>query len=312
MFKRILVPLDGSHRSERALSLAARIARATHGSLLLLRVIEPESTQPTLPVSDLHDAYAYLHKQREQLPPEVDVQCIAVTGEVVPSILSQAKEHAVDLIVLCSRGQTGIKGLVLRSVTQVLAAQGTVPLLILREESPVPQSPYPDPARPLHTIEALVALDGSAQAARAVIPAVYLVAALAAPVRGVVHLLEILPKATVGESGEVVRDEAGRQKVEQARHYLQQKVSKLNHGLGAKLSVEVVGSLIEENDVRAGIVRAAEQGIYLLLGGSEFIVMVTHRRESVGAWVSESVTEYVMEKTSLPLLIVPEKHIPQV
>lgn len=39
MFKRILVPLDGSSRAEQALPIAARIARASGGSVLLLHVI---------------------------------------------------------------------------------------------------------------------------------------------------------------------------------------------------------------------------------------------------------------------------------
>ena len=39
MFKRILVPLDGGTLAERALPVAARIARASGGSIILLRVV---------------------------------------------------------------------------------------------------------------------------------------------------------------------------------------------------------------------------------------------------------------------------------
>ena len=39
MFQRILVPLDGSTRAERAIPVAARIARASHGSVVLVRVV---------------------------------------------------------------------------------------------------------------------------------------------------------------------------------------------------------------------------------------------------------------------------------
>ena len=39
MFQRILVPLDGSERAERAIPVAARIARNTGSSILFLRVV---------------------------------------------------------------------------------------------------------------------------------------------------------------------------------------------------------------------------------------------------------------------------------
>lgn len=50
MFTRIMVPLDGSLRAERALTVAARIALASHGSIVLLQVVG-------LPVE--YSTYAY-------------------------------------------------------------------------------------------------------------------------------------------------------------------------------------------------------------------------------------------------------------
>ncbi len=41
MFKHILVPLDGSPLAEQAIPLAARLARTTGGSVLLVRVVSP-------------------------------------------------------------------------------------------------------------------------------------------------------------------------------------------------------------------------------------------------------------------------------
>ncbi len=56
MFQRILVPLDGSLRAEQALPVAARIARATGGSLLLVQVINPVLATKGVP-ADVHDAW---------------------------------------------------------------------------------------------------------------------------------------------------------------------------------------------------------------------------------------------------------------
>lgn len=52
MFKRILVPLDGSARAERAIPVAARIARASGGSLILLRVVNASIEFCPSPVSE--------------------------------------------------------------------------------------------------------------------------------------------------------------------------------------------------------------------------------------------------------------------
>jgi nucleotide-binding universal stress UspA family protein len=71
MFRRILVPLDGSELAEHALPVAARLARASGGSIALLRVVSSPlafASQPTespVPMqgvldSDLTGAVAYL------------------------------------------------------------------------------------------------------------------------------------------------------------------------------------------------------------------------------------------------------------
>lgn len=46
MFQRILVPLDGSSRAERALPVATRLAQASGGAVVLLRVVVRPSAEP--------------------------------------------------------------------------------------------------------------------------------------------------------------------------------------------------------------------------------------------------------------------------
>jgi nucleotide-binding universal stress UspA family protein len=71
MFQRLLVPLDGSPRAEKALPLAAQLARSTSATLLLLCVvpppiyataitIEPASIRANAIQADLREADAYL------------------------------------------------------------------------------------------------------------------------------------------------------------------------------------------------------------------------------------------------------------
>lgn len=102
-FQRILVPLDGSLRAERALPLAARIARASGGSLILLRVIEAMPEKKTTVTSasalekkrvsaQLDDAQQYLTalahtREIADIPLTVVVQA----GPVIPTIMAQAQ-----------------------------------------------------------------------------------------------------------------------------------------------------------------------------------------------------------------------------
>ena len=54
MFKRILVPLDGSERAERALPIAARLARASGGTIILVRVVSTEPvSSPSAPAKPI-------------------------------------------------------------------------------------------------------------------------------------------------------------------------------------------------------------------------------------------------------------------
>ncbi|MBO0797131.1 MAG: universal stress protein, partial [Ktedonobacteraceae bacterium] len=161
MLQRLLVPLDGSRRSECVLSLAVRIAQATHGTLLLVRVVDPDTRKPSTATrtetceksADLQQASAYLLETRQRLPAALSVQCISCSGPIVPTLLALAKGHAIDLILLCHRGETGIREMGKRSVTHHLACQSPLPLLVLHPDRPIPESAYPNPLHPLHTTE---------------------------------------------------------------------------------------------------------------------------------------------------------------
>src|SRR5262245_52064083 len=114
MFQRILVPLDGSSRAERAIPVAARIARACGGAIILVRAVSTATefwppTEPALAqaVMDegLTEAKQYLAvvrtgKELSAVPTEM----IALRGSAAMSILAVAHSSRADLIVLCSHG----------------------------------------------------------------------------------------------------------------------------------------------------------------------------------------------------------------
>ena len=204
MFKRILVPLDGSGRAERALPIAARLARASGGSLILVRVastvpasLPSASAKPlliqTVGEADRQQAESYLRGMAEsELLTGISVEIQVAVGLVAPSILSIAADKHVDMIVICSHGYTGVRRWwMVGSVAAKVARFAEVPVLVLREGGPVPEARHPGEP----PLRILVPLDGSDAAKAALVPAAYLAATLAAPGQGALHLLHVVQPA---------------------------------------------------------------------------------------------------------------------
>ena len=148
MFKRILVPLDGSARAQRTLPVAARLAHASDGTVVLLQVVEPVTDFVSYPAVDpwliqstrdteLEEARTYLesltHVDSLQ---NVHTETTVIVGQAAAAILSVVQTHHIDLIVMYSHGYTGMKRLVLGSIAEKVAHHASVPVLLLREGGP--------------------------------------------------------------------------------------------------------------------------------------------------------------------------------
>jgi nucleotide-binding universal stress UspA family protein len=315
MFQRILVPLDGSKRAERAIPVATRIARAAGGSVIVVQVVSTDIglylvPQPTLTgqIIDAEEASAekYLRDiatsiNRDGVPTETE----ALFGSPTSTILSFAHSHHADLIVLCSHGYTGVARWVLGSVAEKVVRHAPVPVLVLREGGPVPADE--SPTRPLR---ALVPLDGSTRAKAAIEPAASLIAGLAAPAQGALHLVRVV-KPVIPERAE--KDPEAREHcLYKAKRYLNSTVEHLREGLVAPavadLKLPVTWSVAVDTDVAEAIVRVAVNGEDAegvgVFGGCDIIAMATHGREGLQHWTIGSITERVLHTTKLPLLIV--------
>src|SRR5258708_28430495 len=118
MFQRILVPLDGSQRAEQAIPLAARLARASGGSLFLIRVVntirEFGAYSPRailyfqelyeIELADARDYLAGITALSEFAG--LEMHHAVVSGDIAPSLLQAIQRESIDLIVLCSHGYT--------------------------------------------------------------------------------------------------------------------------------------------------------------------------------------------------------------
>lgn len=321
MFQRLLVPLDGSKRAEQAIVVAARIARASGGSIILLRVVSTQIevgtyiTEPSVLMqealeADLTRAINYLAKVRMSnelagLETHVEVR----SGASALTILDAVHAQGVDLIVMCSHGDTGFKRWMLGSVAQEVARHSPIPVLILREGGPMPTSSFPDPIRPLRGVMGLVALDGSTLAESALEPAARLVAALAFPAHGILQLTKAVKlteskRISRGSVDPRVKDDA----LYEAETYLSAVADRIRRGEVTDLHLGVVYSVATGKDVADALLKVAEMGKAVEgtveLGSCDLIVMATHGRGGLQRLAMGSVVEHVLGATKLPLLIV--------
>ena len=185
--------------------------------------MRPELAQAVIDTS-LAEAKQYLlaastAKELSAVPTET----VVLYGPAAMSILAVAHSSGADLIVLCSHGYSGITRWVLGSVAEKVAHHAAVPVLVLREGGPVPAAPHPDA-----TLRALVALDGSAHAKAALEPAALLIAALAAPAAGALHLVRVVKPVSAGrEAKDLEHREIDEQVLHKAKQYLSSTVDHL-------------------------------------------------------------------------------------
>lgn len=317
MFKRILVPLDGSKRSERAIPVAARIARATGGTIVFVEVVLPPvefgtytgdrtvELKPSAFARREGAAAGYLESIRETYASElagINTELDLSAGAAAPEIYEAARLEGVDLIVLCSHGETGLKRWAFGSIAQEAVRHSPVPVLALNEHGIIP--PMPDAAHPLRV---LVPLDGSPLAEAAILPAAYLVTALSASPQGEVHLLRVvaLPSAygamkSQAHISDLVHEEAK----QEAEKYVTSVAERTAKDLAA-FNLQVSSSVVDSTHVAGTIVQAAAQARDVATStGYDLIAMATHGRGGLLRLVMGSVTEHVLGATTLPVFIV--------
>jgi nucleotide-binding universal stress UspA family protein len=319
MLKRILVPLDGSARAERAISVAARIAHSAGGTVVLVQAVTiPFTYSPYVGSmssaaevidAELNDTNNYLNTLANSEPLEgIETDIKALYGSAAPTVLSTAHAYNADLIVMTSQGKTGMKRWALGSVAQKIARHSPMPVLVLHESGSLPVGPHRD-GRPLR---ALVPLDGSALAKTALEPAALLVAALAAPEQGALHLMRVVKPPTPEELRAAGDQEPIERLKENALHraktYLNSIADQLREGPLAALNLSITWSVAVDDDVAYAIIRMAENGEDAegagVFGRCDLIAIATHGRGGLQHWVLGSITERVLGATKLPILIV--------
>lgn len=293
MFKKILVPLDGSALAERALPIALQLARATQGELILFRVpVFEVAVAPAfggygivLPDQSLEHARAqareYLRDQQKYLnAPDVKMRVMIVDGDVASAIVDLARAEQVDLIVMSTHGYSGVTRWVLGSVTERVLSDAPCPVYVAR----TPDLPH----------SLLITLDGSALSERALPPGLEVGATFNAKVTLLSAVREI-DSNLFAEMDQLERGMAQRLREDyilETQHYLRDIAQRYHRD---DLSLETATTF-----------EPAAQSILEFIETHEvdLVVMATHGRTGVSRWLYGSVTEKVLREAQRSILVV--------
>ena len=143
MYKKILVPLDGSDLSECVLEHVIAIATGSRVTeVILLRIIEElpklaysETSEDIVQeaeakaASDFKDYLAQLANKLEK--EGIATQTVVIQGKPADEILNYAEKNQVDLIIMSTHGRSGISRWVFGSVADKVVHYSTFPIFIV-------------------------------------------------------------------------------------------------------------------------------------------------------------------------------------
>ena len=143
--KRVLVPVDFSEASRKSLDYALSLARPFGAKVRLLHVVEALVLPPDVEVLDLEafartlndEAAKCLSKWRKEVASDSPVEEELRAGTPYREIVAAAGQSNMDLIVMGTRGRTGLAGVLMGSTTERVMHHAPCPVLVVRERSQV-------------------------------------------------------------------------------------------------------------------------------------------------------------------------------
>lgn len=294
MFKKILVPLDGSELAEVALPYAEELAGRLRADVVLAHVYESEDEE----YHRMHELY--INKVAENVrrgvnkygkngdDRHIEVETAFLVGHPAEQIVDYSDENDVDLIVIATHGRSGIRRWFLGSIAAKVVRAAKQPVALIRAEGAVQKG-----KKPLID-NVLLPLDGSKESETA-IP---YIEELAAKLKAKVTLVHVTARTYFVYSipGETIQmpftpEDMDRFK-EKAQHYLETVASAFDKkGVEARAEV-AVGSAPDE------IIRMAEEM------SNGIVAMATHGRSGISRWAFGSTADKVLHAGNTPVLLV--------
>ena len=147
MYQRILVPIDGSQTSERALHEAIKVANSEAQLRLVYVLVEnyllDAEGYAYIDLADLQKAMRHSGERALALAAEkvrqagatAETALLEASGERIASVIeNEARHWQADLIVIGTHGRSGLNRLLLGSVAEGVVRVATVPVLLVRAE----------------------------------------------------------------------------------------------------------------------------------------------------------------------------------
>jgi nucleotide-binding universal stress UspA family protein len=270
MFKRLLVPMDGTPQAAVALPLARTMAKRTGAGLVLVRLVPGYALDP--PRTGV--ALDYLERVAREL--DVPVRLVVARGDdVAAELVFKAKLHDADLIVMATHGRAGLRRAIAGSVADRVIGRNPVPVLVLR----------PGARRRRTFSRLLVPVDGSLLQGRVL----YAACALARTFSMHVDVLRVVPPRSVLVTTFLGQNNDHARRAAQAS--VHQLVSAFRHA-GIECDEHVaLGQVAQAMSATADEV------------GTDLVVMATHGRTGVARAVRGSVADQVVRTVHAPVLL---------
>jgi len=142
--KKILVPIDFSDYSKRALRYAIDFSKHFNSEIILVSVIEPmiypadfSMGQVAIPATDQNLTERIENElkslEENEIGNQVKSKRIIKSGKPFYEIVETAREEDVDLIIIATHGHTGVEHLLFGSTAEKVVRKAPCPVLTLRE-----------------------------------------------------------------------------------------------------------------------------------------------------------------------------------
>lgn len=298
MYHALMVPLDGSEFGRHAIPWALAVAEPAGARVDLVHVLPPiygmGVVDETLATAEVMEAQRETAEQslsdladRLQIGTGVPFSAAVEDGAIADALARHADVNGVDLIVMTTHGRTGFARAVLGSVSDAVVRHGGRPVLLAR-----PHRHPPEEHEPAAVSEVLILLDGTA-ASEAIVDHAIELCRLTGAACTLLHVVvpELLP---TGSAPRALADQRATVAEEQTSEtYLASRAEQLRTA-----HVPLTTAIVRHADLAEGVLE------YCASHPVSLIALATRGKGGVERAVLGSVTDALLHKTQLPILVV--------